>query len=551
MNLAKKIIFILLMLLLLVPIIQQKTGLFNQPVLQGAFVAPPMPVIALDSIRDSKYQKQVEDYLNYHFGFRGLLIKVKNSVDYLLWKDIPIEDNVAGKDGYIFSRGSMGRYNGDFYNGKDKNERTVEQINFMKEGLAKHGGKLLVLIAPSKESIIPEEMPDDYHSHFNGYSDYADLVAGYKKYNIPYIDYPLLLKSVKDTSRYPLFTKTGFHWSVYGASLAHDILVKQLATIFNKPLPTYSRLGVEFTDTARDSDNDFEGPMNFLFKLSEMRYVYPKLKMNDTTKNRFRPKVIIIGDSFFWQLKSQKMLMHIFSDDSKFWFYFAKTSFPIGDVAGVPLTDVDVMKELQSADLVILVGSISTMGNFPYGITDYYYEHSNQAGMTECTRGYIKNNIPWMALLNKNAALQKKPVDALIAEEAQKIAAGSKSFNLMAANGKYLCANAARNDIIDADKVKASGWELFSLLQLDENKVAVLSFKNKFLSTELHDQQQITANRIKIGEWEIFTKIDLGNGKVAFKAANGMYLSLDEKSQQVFATAKEIGRNERFQFMEK
>ncbi len=551
----KYLLFLILMLLLWLPMVQQLTGYFTEPLLKGAFTVPSKPVFSMDSLKIFRYQKQTEDYLNYSFGFRGLFVKIKNSLEYIFWKEIPVEDNVEGKDGYIFSKGSILGSIGVYYNGIEKNKTKIEKINFLKESLEKHGSHLLVMMAPSKECVLTGNLPYIYHNQFKNHTNYKDLVEGYKKYNIPFIDFCSYFRKINDTSRFPLYTKTGFHWSAYGASVAHDSLIHFISRYFDKPMPTYIREGVEWSDTARWSDNDFEDPQNFFFKLDHSRYVYPKLKILESSKKNFRPKVVIIGDSFFWQLKDQKMMKDIFSEDSKFWYYFATTSFPIGDVAGVPLKEINIIQELQTADLVILVGSMGTLADFPFGVTDYYYENFEKPemvkGIFDGIKEYIKGMPKWIEKLSKAALLNSKPVDEIIDSEAKRILSDKISFNFKAKNGKYVCADAANNNIVIADKEQASAWELFSYFQLDENNIVLTSFRDKILSAELSGKGEITATRNKIGAWEIFEKLDLGNNLVAFKATNGKYLRVDEKTKQIFADGNSIGENEKFKMINK
>lgn len=545
----KYFLFLVLMLLLWLPMVQQFTGYFTEPVLKGAFTVPSKPVFSTDSLKTFQYQKQVENYLNYNFGFRGMFVKIKNSLEYIFWKEIPVEDNVEGKDGYIFSRGSILGSIGVYYNGIEKNKTTIERINFLKEGLEKNGSHLLVIMAPSKECVLTGNLPYVYHSQFKNRTNYRDLTEGYKKYNIPFIDFCSYFRKINDTSRFPLFTKTGFHWSAYGASLAHDSLIHFISRHFDQPMPTYIREGAEWSDTARWSDNDFEDPQNFFFKLDHSRYVYPKLKMLESSKKNFRPKVIIIGDSFFWQLKDQKMMKDIFSEDSKFWYYFANTSFPIGDVAGVPLKEIDIIHELQTANIVLLIGSMSTLTDFPFGVTDYYYDNISSPEMFTGIKEYIKSKPNWFEKLSKAAVLQIKPADELIDLEAKRILRDKTFFNLKAKNGKFVCADAGQDNIVVADKEMASTWEVFSYLQLDENNIVITSFRDKFFSAELNSKGEIIATRNRIGAWEIFTKTELDNNFVAFKSTNGKYLSFDEKSKRIFANGNSLGEKEKFKMI--
>ncbi len=538
----KTLFFIFLFALLWLPFIQQLTKYFKETELKGAFVKPTLPKFSIDSLNEFKFQQQYENYENSNFGFRGIFIKIKNSLNYLVFKELSIEDNIAGKDNYIFSVGSIRRTLGLDYNGKNKNAATIEKINFLKKGVEKHGGHLLVLIAPSKESIYPDYLPNQYKQNTLPQNDYADFIEGYKKYNIPYIDYCVYFKNLKDNAQYSLFTKTGFHWSLYGASIAHDTLIHYIANTIGKEIPAYRKESVELSDTAREPDNDFEGPLNLLFTLSQHQYAYFKQQIITETKNKYRPKVIVIGDSFFWQLKNQKMMSDIFSFDSKFWFYFATTSFPIGDEPGVPLNTINIMKEIEEADFVLLVGNISTLNTFPYGIEEYYANHVSNNDILENIIESINHNPKWLEeVLNKT-----KDTANIAMLEAKNIFSKRKIVHLKASNNKYLYVDGNNKEIAFANSDNGWDWETFSILSLGNNKVAIYSHKGKFLSVELESKSEITATKNKVGDLETFTLIKLKNDYMALKATNGKYLSLDENTKQIFAKGDSIGVNEKF-----
>jgi hypothetical protein len=271
---------------------------------------------------------------------------------------------------------------------------------------------------------------------------------------------------------------------------------------------------VEWSDTARYSDADFEDVMNLFFSLQQDRYVYPKIEMVQASLTNHRPKVIIIGDSFFWQIKGLKDLMYIFSEDSKYWYYFKK-SFPLSDEAGSDMKFLDVVQELQSADFVILLGSMGTLGEFPFGVTDYFQDN-------------ISNN----DIIQGNGGKQLK-------------------FNLKAANGKYISEDETQGNILIANRDSAAEWETFYFLNLRDKNCAIRSSENKYVSAELSKSNEITATRDKIADWETFAMVKIDSTHVAFKAANGKYLSLDKTTLQIFARGDVIGKDETFEMIEK
>ncbi|MBV6484501.1 MAG: hypothetical protein KFKLKKLM_01007 [Flavobacteriales bacterium] len=101
-----------------------------------------------------------------------------------------------------------------------------------------------------------------------------------------------------------------------------------------------------------------------------------------------------------------------------------------------------------------------------------------------------------------------------------------------------------------ADKREPSLWETFTLVSFEDGDVALRTFEKLFVTTELNDKQQLFANRKHFGNWETINTIKLDDDFVAFKAVNGKYWSVNPKTLQVFATADEIGENERFKIQE-
>ncbi len=511
----KTILLGLLLAILWTPLLQRVSGIFNEARLKGAYIVPERPEFSVDSFLGGSFQKKYEAYENYSFGFRPFLIKLKNSLDFILYRDIDNTDLMAGKNDVLYSRGSADRTMwGKYYNGREINNNTLAKIKFLKEKVESGGGHLIALMVPSKESVMPEYLPSSYDHAKHENSDYEDFIAGYEREGISYIDLCSYFRKLYPQSKYPLFTKTGFHWSTYGASVAQDTILKYCQSLLTLPIPYYERKGVEFSDTARFADADFEDLMNLYFSIQQSKYVYPKLEIVKSSLSNHRPKVIIIGDSFFWQIKDLRKLVNIFSDDSKYWYYFRK-SFPLSDEAGSDMKFLDVVQELESADFVILESSMGTLGEFPFGVTEYFQEH-------------FENDKQMRSINGKR-----------------------EQFNLKAANGKFVCADISKNNIVIADREKAAGWETFSILLLPDNKCAIYTYENKYFSAELGGQGEITASRYKIAGWETFTMIKLDSNHVALRAANGKYLAMDEKSLRLFARADAIGKNEKFEFMQK
>src|ERR1700744_988436 len=103
----KNTVFIFLMALIWLPLFQELTRVFKEPVLTGAFVKPPKPEFSVALVQSLVFQKNWEDFENSNFGFRGFFVKIRNSVDHILFGDLSVPDNISGKDNFIFSEGSI------------------------------------------------------------------------------------------------------------------------------------------------------------------------------------------------------------------------------------------------------------------------------------------------------------------------------------------------------------------------------------------------------------------------------------------------------------
>lgn len=546
----KTFFFILLLILLLLPVFQEFTQYFNEPVLHGAFVKPDKPKFTWKSLKSNLFQKDFENYLNNDFGFRGLMIKIKNSWEYILFNKINVPDQVEGKAGVIFSRSSIESTIGSSYNGSNKNEQTISKVNFLKEWIERNGGHFLAIMTPSKEIILPEYLPESYKGFSIDSSNYKDFIKDFKKYNIPFIDFCSYFIEQRKTCTYPIFTKTGFHWSSCAASVAQDSLLKYIQQFLLEPMPSYVRNGVEWSDTARDSEADFEEPMNLLHSISQKRYVYPRLEMVQSSLKNPRPKVIIIGDSFFWQIANLRKLEHIFSEDSRYWYYFSQ-SVPLGSMDGTFIKNVDVIKELKSADFVLLVGSFGTMSIFPYGVTDYYYEKANKPQLLASIQENIRKNKNWIDSLQTKSKSKGISIEKLISEEAICISRDRLIVQIKAFNNKFVSSDASKGNIVIADRDKAQAWETFNIIGLKNSKCIITSYADKFFSADIGGKYDITAKKEKAQEWEIFTIKNIDKTHVAFQAANGNYLSVDDKTFQVFAKSKSVGTLEKFELIVK
>ncbi len=119
-------------------------------------------------------------------------------------------------------------------------------------------------------------------------------------------------------------------------------------------------------------------------------------------------------------------------------------------------------------------------------------------------------------------------------------------ISLRASNNKYIC---AEESTIIVNRDKPAGWETFLLIRFENNQATFKAHTGKFFCCELYKNGEINASKERSADWETFEITELDSNYVAFKAVNGKFLSLDKKSEQIFATADFVGKNEKFKLI--
>ncbi|MBS1940214.1 MAG: hypothetical protein JST38_05000 [Bacteroidetes bacterium] len=123
------------------------------------------------------------------------------------------------------------------------------------------------------------------------------------------------------------------------------------------------------------------------------------------------------------------------------------------------------------------------------------------------------------------------------------------TVRLIAASGKYLCADQSREERMLANRDKADDWETFQRLHLPDGRVALLASNGKFVCAELEREDQVMATGDDLGDFGLFTMEQLDSGLVTLKAFNGKYVELDPATEELHAKADVVGPNAWFRIV--
>ena len=346
-------------------------------------------------------------------GLKSDFVRLYNQVDYSLFSLPHTSAAVIGKKGYLFEDYSIQAYLGRDFMGKYYIEQKVDKVRFLQDFLwnEKHI-LLLVVFAPGKGFYCPEYIPDRYLNQRTGNTNYDYYVEQCSKKGVTFIDFNRWLISLKDTSRYALYSKTGIHWSGYGAFLCADSLLKYLESKMDRPLTHFVVDAVEISKKAKKGEDDIEKTMNLIWGIPSPCFANPRVHFTCDT-SRPKPRGLFVGDSYFWVMNYEDVFARSFSKLS-FW-YYNRTVFPEQNWKPTTTENITYQDSILKQNVIILMQTNAGNGDLGYGWVDRAYDYFYPGQTPEKTLEAQMNNKPdWLASIKKEAEDRGIPVDAMI-----------------------------------------------------------------------------------------------------------------------------------------
>lgn len=355
----------ILMGVLILPLLQQVSGLVHEKKLKGAVKVVDYPNFSVKGWFEEEYQKELEPALNDRFGFRNIFIRVNNQVAFSLYRKALANGVEIGKKNFLYEKNYILAQQGDDYLGDSLIELNALKLKGIQNYCEENGKHFLLVFAAGKGSFYPEYIPDIFISekkktNIQGYSQAFDTLG------INYINFNSWFVEMKDTSRYCLYPKTGIHWSYYGMVLVIDSLNNYLSAVTGKPMPVFEWGDIRESRRYRGSDRDIEEGMNLIFRINHDKMAYPKFSYNDD--NVSKPRGVVIADSFYWGIHNMGFSNRIF-EKGEFWYYNKQIyAAHLDKVAN--LDDIDRLDRLADIDVIIMMATEATIKVFPFGFED-------------------------------------------------------------------------------------------------------------------------------------------------------------------------------------
>jgi hypothetical protein len=370
-NRIKKILFSIAILLLIVPMIQQNLNIFEFKPLRGAYEKPAKKTLNWKTWFTEEYQRGTQKYIDQNLGFHSFLVRLYNQMQYSLYNKARVDHVVVGKENYLYQKSYIRAYTGRDFVGEEVIEEKVSKLKLIRDSLSNYGVELVVVLAPGKGSFYPEYIPDKFNPHqrtITNYEYYRDQLASE---SINTVDFHKWFREMKDTISYPLFPKTGIHWSKYGEYLALDSLLAYISEIYDGYVPDLKLKKIELSDEMRYTDDDIERGMNLIFNISDLKMAYPEFEFDSYEGNSL--KILSIGDSYFNMIFKTGLKREVFSG-SQYWYYNKTIEKTYKDELEY-VKSKDLLLEVLNTNILVLINTDGTLKRFSFGFIDnLYYE---------------------------------------------------------------------------------------------------------------------------------------------------------------------------------
>lgn len=360
----KQVVFFAVIGLMFLPMIQHKFRFFEELPLKGSYELSSKPVLTKESWFSGKYQESQDKYIQEHTGFRPGWVRLYNQWNYSLFNIANASGVIRGKNDYLYEESYIKAYYGTDFLGHDRIQEITRQWKAIQDTLNQKGIHLVVLLAPGKASFYPEFIPDNYKEATRGKTNYEVFKSQFINQSVTHIDMHSWFESMKKTSKYPLFSKTGIHWSAFGQFLAVDSLSKFISVSCKTQIPQLILDTIIESSQPRFGDDDIGQGMNLLFGIPELKLAYPQFHPSRKPKSK-DPKVLVIADSFYWGLFNSNVSYKLFNK-GEFW-YYNEQIYPDSYTNKKLVKDQNIQQKLRENKVVILLITDANLNRFSFG----------------------------------------------------------------------------------------------------------------------------------------------------------------------------------------
>ncbi len=409
--------YALVIVIMLLSALQKEFHFVRETELDGDFIPAEQPIFNWQGWIKGDFQSRLDQYLNDNNGFNHFLIRLNNQLDYSLFRYIHADGVVKGKNGQLFEYDYIRSYTGLDYLGEMFIDKKMRRLKFLQDHLKDSLDiDFIFVLEPGKASFYPEHIPDKYLKLKRKLNNYRTILAKAEEYGVNYIDLNEWFTQLKPRASYPMYGQYGTHWSPYGMSFAADSLLTLIAQTRNIQLREVTIDSFMVEDRARTPDYDMAAAMNLMFRLKDNEpLAYPVFRFGEHTEGTDYPNVLVVGDSYYWNIFNTGIPRDIFKSEA-FW-YFGHLVYPEYYFQPTYVEDLDVQAEIEKQDVILLMTTERFLYKFDWQLIDRLYAIYGVTSRFDRTYDYawkITSDNEWFASLVQKSRKEKMPLDSIL-----------------------------------------------------------------------------------------------------------------------------------------
>jgi SGNH hydrolase-like domain, acetyltransferase AlgX len=371
---VKNGVLITVFALLFLPVFQSLFPFIESKALNGEFAIAPNVEFSIRSWLDSDYAAKKTAYLNDNMGLRSDLIRLNNQVDFSLFDKIHSEWRLMGDHHCVFQDVYIYSYLGRDYDGYDYIHSESLKLKAIQDTFTKLGKTFMFVHSPCKAFFYPEFLPDDFRELHRGPTNYESYKRMADSLGINQIDFNAWFVGIKPVSKEILYPRQGFHWSMYGALIAGDSMVRYIERQRRISMVHPVWTEIEHTQRPRNSDDDIQRSMNLIWPYITETLAYPNVSYRSAT-GVARPSIIFIGDSFLFQWMDDGVLNNSYTNWQIWYYNHVLISHDVPFGSWHPLDDAYRIDQMNKADCIVLMFTSRNMSKLSFGFIDFAYNH--------------------------------------------------------------------------------------------------------------------------------------------------------------------------------
>jgi len=419
---GRKILFFFVIVLMFIPLLQEYFHFFKIKPLLGSYSLAAKPEIGFKQWFSGSCQDSLNDYYNQNFTLRPVFVRVNNQLDFSLFKKTNAKKVVIGKSGVLFENNYLLAWQGADFIGEKQIDSIVNLASSAQNLLAQKGVDMLVVLAPGKASFFPEYIPAPYNKKVSKLTNYEIISKKCQEKGIHYIDLNRWFSEIKSTSLYPLYPKCGIHWSEYGMFLASDTIIKTIESKRKVNLPDMYIENIEMTKQQLGLDYDIGNALNLLFPINA--YPMAKLQIGYSNTTNYKPDVLVIGDSYYWNIYLSSIPGNVFRSKD-FWYYNLNVYNDGTNTMAATTNTLDYKSEILKRDVIIILQTDGGLNNFGFNFFTDVINTLNNPGFNDRVEQYrqaILNDATWKKSVEEKARQRNIPFEEMLLLDAKYMA---------------------------------------------------------------------------------------------------------------------------------